>query len=80
MSVANLEGLTPNEKELYTRAMAVVTLEKMRMIRDFSQEAIQEIGEEFVMACEPFAPTYDAEEVICTLLVTIDELRKGRVA
>ena len=80
VSVANLECLTSEEKQLYTKALAVVTLERMSDSHRFGRETRLQIIGEFTLACEPFAETYEAEAVICQLLVTIDELRRRHVA
>lgn len=67
--------LTHDEQTLHTRALAVVTMERMRESRKFSMETVRQINEEFVQACEPFSETYAAEEVICRLLEVINEQR-----
>jgi hypothetical protein len=78
LSTADRECLTEEERELYDRALAVLALERTRHMRAFSPQTEQRAVGEFLLACQPFAPNFEVEAVICHLLGIIQELRKAR--
>jgi hypothetical protein len=78
LSTADRDCLTEEERALYDRALAVLALERTRSMRAFSPQAEQRAAMEFLLACEPFSPKFEAEAVICHLLGTIQKLRKAR--